>query len=71
MANGNCLAQGRALQYFPKKTQATYHLTYLADCRQKINTRPRKSSQLCFSGATFFPLSESFTPALALLWLNL
>ena len=29
-------------QYFPKKTKATYSLAYLADCRQKINTRPRK-----------------------------
>ena len=29
-------------QYFPKKTKATYTSTYLADCRQKINTRPRK-----------------------------
>ena len=29
-------------QYLPKKTKATYSLAYLADCRQKINTRPRK-----------------------------
>lgn len=29
-------------QYFPKKTKATYSWAYLADCRQKINTRPRK-----------------------------
>jgi len=29
-------------QYFPKKTKATYFLAYLADCRQKLNTRPRK-----------------------------
>lgn len=29
-------------QYFPKKTKATYSLAYLADCRQKLNTRPRK-----------------------------
>ena len=29
-------------QYFPKKSRATYSLAYLADCRQKINTRPRK-----------------------------
>ena len=42
MANGHCLAQGRALQYFPKKTKAVYTAAYLADCRQKINTRPRK-----------------------------
>ena len=42
MANGHCPAQGRALQYFPKKTKATYTSAYLADCRQKINMRPRK-----------------------------
>ena len=29
-------------QYFPKKTKAVYTAAYLADCRQKINTRPRK-----------------------------
>ena len=29
-------------QYFPKKTKATYTASYLADCRQKINTRPRQ-----------------------------
>ena len=29
-------------QYFPKKTKATYTAAYLADCRQKLNTRPRK-----------------------------
>ena len=29
-------------QYFPKKTREIYSSAYLADCRQKINTRPRK-----------------------------
>ena len=29
-------------QYFPKKTKATYTAAYLADCRQKLNTRHRK-----------------------------
>ena len=29
-------------QYFPKKTKAIYTSAYLADCRQKLNTRPRK-----------------------------
>ena len=29
-------------QYFPKKTKAVYSAAHLADCRQKLNTRPRK-----------------------------
>ena len=35
-------------QHFPKKTKATYTAAHLADCRQKINTKPRK----CFNFAS-------------------
>ena len=42
MVNGHCPAQGRALQYFPKKTDVVIDSAILANCRQKINTRPKK-----------------------------
>ena len=45
-------------QYFPKKTRAVYTSAYLADCRQKINTRPRK----CLGFAT---PAERFNSALS------
>ena len=41
-------------QYFPKKTKATYSLAYLADCRQKINTRPRKGLSFASPAQHFF-----------------
>ena len=44
-------------QYFPKKTKAIYTAAYLADCRQKLNTRPRK----CFG---FAPPAERFNSQL-------
>ena len=54
MANGHYLAQGCALQYFPKKTKAVYTVAYLADCRQKINTRPRKCLGFASPASRFF-----------------
>ena len=41
-------------QYFPKKTKATYSLAYLSDCRQKINTRPRKCLNFASPAQQFF-----------------
>ena len=41
-------------QYFPKKTKATYSLAFLADCRQKINTRPRKCLNFASPAQHFF-----------------
>ena len=41
-------------QYFPKKTKATYTAAYLADCRQKINTRPRKCLNFASPAQQFF-----------------
>ena len=41
-------------QYFPKKTKATYTAAYLADCRQKLNTRPRKCLGFAFPASRFF-----------------
>ena len=54
MANGHYLAQGCALQYFPKKTKAVYTAAYLSDCRQKINTRPRKFLGFTSPASRFF-----------------
>ncbi len=41
-------------QYFPKKTKTVYTAAYLADCRQKINTRPRKCLGFAFLASRFF-----------------
>ena len=41
-------------QYFPKKTKAIYTAAYLADCRQKINTRPRKCLGFASPASRFF-----------------
>ena len=41
-------------QYFPKKTKAVYTAAYLADCRQKINTRPRKCLGFASPASRFF-----------------
>ena len=41
-------------QYFSKKTKATYSWAYLADCRQKINTRPRKCLSFASPAQHFF-----------------
>ena len=41
-------------QYFPKKTKATYTAAYLADCRQKLNTRPRKCLGFASPASRFF-----------------
>ena len=54
MTNGHYPAQGCALQYFPKKTKAVYTAAYLADCRQKINTRPRKCLGFASPASRFF-----------------
>ncbi|MGX8716527.1 MAG: transposase [bacterium] len=53
-------------QYFPKKTKANYSLAYLADCRQKINTRPRKCLNFASPAQHFFPLPQTFTGGLQL-----
>ena len=54
MANGHYLAQGCALQYFPKKMKTVYTSAHLADCRQKINTRPRKCLGFTSPALRFF-----------------
>ena len=41
-------------QYFPKKTKAVYTSAYLADCRQKLNTRPRKCLGFASPASRFF-----------------
>ena len=41
-------------QYFPKKSKAIYTEAYLADCRQKINTRPRKCLGFASPAQRFF-----------------
>ena len=41
-------------QYFPKKSKAIYTAAYLADCRQKINTRPRKCLNFASPAQHFF-----------------
>ena len=54
MANGHLFAQGCALQYFPKKTKATYTSTYLADYRQTLNMRPKKYLNFTSPAQRFF-----------------
>ena len=54
MGNGHCLAQGRALQYFPKATDVVIDSAILADCRQKINTKPRKCINFASPAQHFF-----------------
>ena len=46
-------------QYFPKKTKAIYTAAYLADCRQKINTRPRKCLNFASPAQHFFRCLKS------------
>ena len=41
-------------QYFPKKIKATYSSAYLADCRQKLNMRPRKCLGFASPASRFF-----------------
>ena len=41
-------------QYFPKKTKTTYTSAYFADCRQKLNTRPRKCLGFASPASRFF-----------------
>ena len=41
-------------QYFPKKTRVVYTEAYLADCRQKLNTRPRKCLGFASPASRFF-----------------
>ena len=54
IANSHCPAQGRALQYFPKKTDVVIDSAILADCHQKINTRPRKCLNFASPAQHFF-----------------
>ena len=46
-------------QYFPKKAKAVYTAAYLADCRQKINTRPRKCLNFASPARHFFRCLKS------------
>lgn len=39
---------------FPKKIRETYTSEYLADCRQKFNTKPRKCLGCVSSACRFF-----------------
>ena len=48
--NTNCLLR----QYFPKKMKTVYTSAYLADCRQKLNTRPRKCLGFASPASRFF-----------------
>ena len=41
-------------QYFPKKIKKTYSSACLADCRQKLNMRPRKCLGFASSVSRFF-----------------
>ena len=47
-------ARPRLGQYFPKKARAVYTKAYLADCRQKLNTRPRKCLGFASPASRFF-----------------
>ena len=41
-------------QYFPKKIKQKYSVAYLADCRQKLNMRPRKCLNFASPASRFF-----------------
>jgi len=59
-------AQGRALQYFSKKSKAIYTKAYLADCRQKLNIRTRKCLRFASPALRFFYELMGYTSKLNL-----